>query len=323
MTRIFIILACLVVSSPAWSQAPRTFREAKIVAKHQIYHDVNQHGDLYCGCSWTWVGESGGRMDLAGCGYQVRARKERAERMEWEHVMPASWFGRQRQCWQAGGRENCQKDPVFSAMEADLHNLYPSVGEVNGDRSDYALSVLPPAAPFSYGQCRTRVDFSTRTADPRPEARGLVARVHFYMSDRYGIRLSDQQQRVLMAWDRYYPPSAWEVERDRRIARITGVSNPFVTRVKVWGQTSKPAPSPSPSVPLPPHVRPRIEPPPPVAPDAPPAATAPVLGNRSSGIYHVRGICPGYEKIGQTNRVAFGSEAQAQAAGFRRAKNCQ
>lgn len=316
MTRILLLLACLVVSSSAWGQAPRTFREAKIIAKQQVYHDANRHGDLYCGCSWTWVGESGGRMDLAGCGYQVRARQERAERMEWEHVMPASWFGRQRQCWQSGGRENCQKDPVFSAMEADLHNLYPSVGEVNGDRSDYTLSVLPPATPFSYGQCRTRVDFSTRTADPRPEARGLVARIHFYMADRYGVRLSQQQQRVLMAWDRHYPPSAWELERDRRIARITGVSNPFVTRVKVWGRPSIPAPAVSP--PASPQARPQVD-----LPAITTQADSPVLGNRSSRIYHVRGICPGYDKIGTSNRVAFSSEGQAQASGFRRAKNCQ
>lgn len=46
-----------------------------------------------------------------------------------------------------------------------------------------------------------------------------------------------------------------------------------------------------------------------------------VLGNRQSGIYHTA-QCPGFHKMGQKNRVPFESEAQAAAAGYRKAKNC-
>lgn len=65
--------------------------------------------------------------DLASCGYEVRKRSERANRIEWEHIVPAADFGRQRQCWQEGGRKNCVKnDPLFAQMEGDMHNLVPA-----------------------------------------------------------------------------------------------------------------------------------------------------------------------------------------------------
>jgi|GEM_PF-5928277 len=62
-------------------------------------------------------------------------------------------------CWQNGGRKNCiADDPVFRVMEADLFNLYPSVGEVNGDRINYQYGMVTGVAP-QYGACTTRVDF--------------------------------------------------------------------------------------------------------------------------------------------------------------------
>lgn len=70
----------------------------------------------------------------------------------------------------------------------------------------------------------------------------------------------------------------------------------------------------------------------------PPASTAPIgqaaasspattkrriIGNRNSGIYHLPDICPDYDRVAERNRVYFTTEAEAQAAGFRKAKNCR
>lgn len=46
--------------------------------------------------------------------------------------------------------------------------------------------------------------------------------------------MSAQQQRLLMAWNKQFPVSAWERERDRRIAKIMGHSNGFVTGSSTW-----------------------------------------------------------------------------------------
>ena len=43
------------------------------------------------------------------------------------------------------------------------------------------------------------------------------------------LSMSRQQQQLLMAWDRQYPVTAWEKERDNRIAAVMGHHNPFVT----------------------------------------------------------------------------------------------
>jgi deoxyribonuclease I len=59
------------------------------------------------------------------------------------------------------------------------------------------------------------------------------------------------------------------------------------------------------------------------APGAKPprTATGPIIGNRNSKIYHLSN-CPDYSKVAERNRVPFKTEAEAQAAGYRKARNC-
>lgn len=322
----WIFLLCLIVLGSVQA-APRTFEEAKTASKQYVYYDQNTSamGDLYCGCKWNWVGKSGGRMNLGDCGYTPRTNPERAARMEWEHIVPASTFGHQRQCWQNGGRENCNRtDPTFNLMEADMHNLYPSVGEVNGDRSNlnYGMALN---LPNQYGMCRTKVDFKGRAAEPRAEAKGIAARVTFYMYDRYGLRMSAQQEQMFMAWNNAFPVTAWEKERNARITKIMGVTNPFVTGQKVWTRNYRPAggndvsaqeiyqrpnAAPMPAIPAGPAV-------------SPPAGGVPIVGNRNSQIYHIYGHCPSYNDVSPNNRIVFVSEQQAINSGYRKAKNCR
>ena len=201
-------------------EAPRTFNEAKKVA-WKLY--AGQERTFYCGCEYT-----GNRVDLESCGYQPRKNSERASRVEWEHVVPAWVIGHQRQCWQAGGRDNCTaNDPVFAAAEADLHNLVPSIGEVNGDRSNFALGMVT-GKPTQYGACPMVVDFKAKTAMPPEKVRGASARIYLYMADRYKLRLSSQDRRVYEAWNRQYPVSEWEKWRNQATACAMGWGNPFV-----------------------------------------------------------------------------------------------
>lgn len=51
------------------------------------------------------------------------------------------------------------------------------------------------------------------------------------------------------------------------------------------------------------------------------SSTGEVRGNHRSNIYHLP-HCPNYKDVSVGNRVAFGSEREATAAGYRRAKNC-
>lgn len=313
---VFALLASLLLIFHANADAPTTFPAAKAVAKQKVFFDQSSSvlGELYCGCKWKWTGKSGGRIDSESCGYETRAQQTRADRIEWEHIVPAWIFGHQRQCWQNGGRKNCiADDPVFRAMEADLFNLYPSVGEVNGDRSNFQYGTVASVAP-QYGACPTRVDFKGRAAEPRNDVKGLVARSTFYMYDRYGLSMSKQQQLLLMAWDRQYPVSAWEKEWNRRTASVMGHANLFITGERAWSLGHKPSREGIVSA----------------VPARGAAAPAPkirsgdaIIGNRNSKVYHLAEGCPSYSKVSPKNTVLFHSETEAAAAGYRKAGNCR
>lgn len=315
-----ILFVLLFLFSTFSFSTPNSFTEAKVLSKTQVYIDQNQQGEgtIYCGCQWEWQGKSGGQVNLASCGYQVRKQQNRAERIEWEHIVPAWVFGHQRQCWQHGGRKNCvSHDPVFGKMEADLHNLAPSIGEVNGDRSNFSFGQLPTNTPYPYGMCRSRVDFKQKVFEPRDEAKGQVARVYFYMHDRYNLSMSRQQQQLLMAWDNKYPPTPWEILRDKRIAKVMGHHNPFVTGEKKWSLNHKngtegiaiSSPTPlvsSKTIKNKPLSTENIE----------------IKGNRNSKKYHFS-YCPSFNAVADKNAVMFTSEEAAIAAGFQLAANCK
>ena len=200
-------LSLLCFSFAGAASPPTNFNQAKTLLKNHVYYDQNKGGTLgtlYCGCDWDWVGRSGGRVDHNSCGYKVRAQETRAARTEWEHIVVASSLGRQLQCWQNGGRKSCQAtSPQFNEMEANLFNLSPAVGEVNGDRSNYNMGIVSPTMNGMYGRCKSKTDFKNRTFEPRDEAKGFVARTYFYMYDRYpNLRMSEQQQKLFMAWDK-------------------------------------------------------------------------------------------------------------------------
>jgi hypothetical protein len=46
-----------------------------------------------------------------------------------------------------------------------------------------------------------------------------------------------------------------------------------------------------------------------------------IKGNKKSRIYHMKG-CPNYDDISERNIVWFKTKAEAEAAGYRMAKNC-
>ncbi|MFL1449406.1 endonuclease [Pseudomonas tritici] len=314
----------LFVFSMVVQAAPEDFSQAKRLLREHVYFDQNQSaaGDFYCGCKWEWVGKSGGRMDQSSCGYNSSKMPERAARLEWEHILPISAVGQQRQCWRDGGRKNCQAtDPVFNRMEADMFNLTPSIGSVNAMRSNWLYGMATgPVEPL--GACSTKVATSTRLVEPRNEVKGMAARTTFYMADRYGLRLSDGQQRVLMAWDRQYPVAAWEIERDRRIAYSMGHHNAFVTGQLQWSLNHQPTGAGVQTA--------RItleQPSPQVSGTEKPAQQAQIVGavhaNKRSRVYHLAQGCPSYNQMSQSNKVEFSSESEAVSAGYRKAGNCK
>lgn len=190
-----------------------------------IYQD--HQTTFYCGCDYS---KRGKKLipDLNSCGYEVRKQLKRASRIEWEHVVPAWNFGHQMQCWQEGGRKACKKNKHFAQMEGDMHNLVPSIGEVNGDRSNYRFSEWN-GTPTKYGQCEIVIDFKGRKVQPPQASKGQIARTYFYMADQYSLVLSKQDKQLLGAWNKQYPVTAWECTKNQRIKEQQGNENRFIT----------------------------------------------------------------------------------------------
>ncbi|WP_422136175.1 endonuclease [Endozoicomonas sp. ALD040] len=222
-SRLLVVFSVALLPFSAWS-APASFSQAKREAV-KIYSD--HLTSFYCGCDITVRGKKL-VPDLESCGYKVRKQPNRASRIEWEHVVPAWEFGHQLQCWQEGGRKLCRKNPDFRKMESDLHNLVPAIGEVNGDRSNYRFGFLQDT-PKMYGQCDFKVNFKERKAQPPITKRGKIARIYLYMASRYAFRISKSQKKLYESWDRLYPATAWEIERNARIAEVQGWENPYVS----------------------------------------------------------------------------------------------
>jgi deoxyribonuclease I len=209
-------LLLLLISTTLYAEPPQSFTQAKKIAT-EVYAD--HQTSFYCGCSYTSQ-QKKLIPDLQSCGYKPRKEPKRASRIEWEHVVPAWTFGHQLQCWQEGGRRNCRKtSEKFRQMEADLMNLVPAIGEINGNRSNYSFAMLE-GEPRVYGACNFEVDFKARKVEPAPEVRGDIARIYWYMRDEYGLKISDKQQKLFEVWSKLDPVDEWETERKDRIELI-------------------------------------------------------------------------------------------------------
>jgi deoxyribonuclease-1 len=262
--RLLTLLLCLTilpVFAADKTDLPNTagsFSTAKKWLYDKVYKD---HAvTFYCGCKYN---PKNRRVDLKSCGLEALANVKRAQRIEAEHVMPAHHFGQSRQCWRKpdkvcpgkdySGRRCCEHaDPLFEAAHNDLHNLFPAVGEVNGDRSNYPWGMIP-GEKREYGTCNIEVNSSIRRAEPPDTVKGDIARVYFYMERTYGFNISRQQRQLFTAWAKTDPPDEWEYERNNRIAEIQGRGNPFITAAVLSGETvteqpAKPAtPAPEPA----------------------------------------------------------------------------
>lgn len=214
------------------------FQDAKKLAlKIHSAHPVT----IYCPCSY-----SGKIVDLKSCNYKVYKNAARASRLEWEHVVPAEAFGQSFKEWREGaencrkkngkvfkGRKCAEKNSLFNLMEADLYNLWPVIGELNGLRSNYSMAEISVNA-LTFGGCKAKI--AERKFEPMDQDKGIVARSYLYMEGSYpghGI-ISEKNKKLFNAWDISHPVTDWECHRGMLIKELQGNSNPILeNRCKV------------------------------------------------------------------------------------------
>ncbi|MFO1259146.1 MAG: endonuclease [Gammaproteobacteria bacterium] len=211
--------------------------EAKILAR--VIWSEHPY-TFYCGCKFN----SHLIIDYTECGY-IPHNSKRAKRVEWEHLVPASWLGKQRACWREQlceskrgkkfkGRNCCEKiDPAFNKAYLDLYNLVPAIGEVNGARKDYRFGMLGRNEANQYLEgCSMHINDRNHVVEPSEQVKGMIARAHLYMADTHELRLSVKQRKLFTKWDEAHPPSPWELRWAEKVNQVQGNQNNYIERYR-------------------------------------------------------------------------------------------
>ena len=230
-----IILLSLIFASNSFAIGNTTndsFSHAKKMLG-QVYTD--HRITFYCGATY----DAQGNVTLPD-GFITPKHEKRADKIEWEHALPAENFGQTFAEWREGapecvdnrskafkGRKCAEKvNAEYRMMQADMYNLFPAIGAVNALRSNFNYAMLA-GEPATFGSCDIKI--SGNKAEPPARARGQIARTYFYMQDSYSrYHMSSQQEQLMKAWDKQYPVDKWECTRAKRIEKLQGNENKFV-----------------------------------------------------------------------------------------------
>ena len=181
---------------------------------------------FYCNCEFD---DSG--IDLESCGYApLNPDGIRTKRTEWEHVVPAEAFGHSFVEWREG-HEDCidtsgkpykgrrcalKTSALFKQMSKDPINLVQVIGELNARRSNFSMAMIP-GEKREFGECD--IELENHKIEPRPEIRGDIARIYFYMDETYpghGI-VSRKNKKLFRSWAEADPLDENECNRSGKI----------------------------------------------------------------------------------------------------------
>lgn len=216
------------------NQKVTSFRKAKKL----LFEVHGKRGKtIYCGCDYKKK-----KVSFQNCGYKYNQYKKRSRRLEWEHIVPAHAFGQSFTEWREGhpkcknrkgtfkGRKCASKiNAEFRFMEADLYNLFPSVGSINATRSNFSMAEISDPKAITFGSCGVKI--AERKIEPPKSVKGDIARIYMYMDQAYPGRgvISNKNRKLFEAWNKLDPISPEECERVKKIEAIQGNGNPLVT----------------------------------------------------------------------------------------------
>lgn len=121
-----------------------SFSSAKNLLKKMHFFGIKE--ELYCGCEFKGINIA----KNAKCGIKPRnsTNSARTFKIEFEHIIPFENQTGHTKAYKVGldickgkSKRACASK-AFPHLEADLWNLWPASGEMNGDRSNHPYSVL-------------------------------------------------------------------------------------------------------------------------------------------------------------------------------------
>ncbi len=231
---IFFVNVQIGLARNTWNQS---FVRTKEILLSTIYGTNHLNTTLYCSVSFHEDGTL-----LLPRGLSIAKYKNRARRIEWEHVVPVENFGHTFIAWREGdklcidtkskpykGRRCAEKvHAEFRYMQADMYNLYPVIGAVNAARSNYNFALLAHAET-DFGICPMKIE--GQKVEPPPFSRGQIARSYLYMQQSYPrFKMSQKQLELMQVWDKQYPVAQAECRRTKAIELVQGNENYIVKK---------------------------------------------------------------------------------------------
>jgi deoxyribonuclease-1 len=187
MKRIIAIFVCIcflggvVYAQNKGNTTNDSFNKAKRTLLQEVYKGKGR--TFYCNCPFQ-------NKEILPCdNYKPKRDSQRAKRVEFEHIVAAEHFGQSFKEWREGHTEcvdskgksfkgrNCARKMAipFRYMEADLYNLVPAIGEINGLRSNYRFGMVA-GEEREFGACD--MEIAGKVAEPPERIRGDIARTY-------------------------------------------------------------------------------------------------------------------------------------------------
>jgi deoxyribonuclease-1 len=232
----YFFLLIVLYSQTSFAQANEGNKKIESFSKSKTFlKKIHQESPVtfYCQCKYN-----ANKPNWESCGFRPRKDKKRASRIEWEHVLPASYFGIKFNAWANGhplcvsskgkifkGRKCTEKvHELYRYMQADLYNLQPAIGEVNGIRSNYQIGEIE-GEERKFGKCD--IEIKNKKVEPTPKIRGDIARTYLYMEQTYPqyVKFNQSIKKLIIKWDQEDPVDAWECKRAILISNIQGNTN--------------------------------------------------------------------------------------------------
>lgn len=197
-----------------------------VARSHAAADEYHDYDALASGLFWTALYGDGGWTLYCGEQFTVDRTTPAGKVVGIEHIYTVADMLDFLKC---RTRAECRarKDGKFARMEADMHNLYPDWQALVMYRGGRRYGVVD-GEDWRFDDCD--VEWARGVFEPRPIARGNVARSLLYMHDVYSLPLSARTRKMLQAWHVEDPPSRQERLRNDAIEKLQGRRNSWIDR---------------------------------------------------------------------------------------------
>ncbi len=166
---------------------------------------------------WTKVYPNGGFSF-----YCNEAFKKKTPLLTVSHIYPTAFITKELGC--RSERSCLRSNPEYETIISDMHNMVAVNSFYLFKLKDSVFGNLEDSNEAN--ECGIKKRYNI--VEPPDRIKGDIARIHFYIHKQYNLPLNNSFS-FMKAWDKKDPPSKEEIEKNERIQKTQGNSNPFIS----------------------------------------------------------------------------------------------